>query len=55
MKMMRQYGTRMAAMSKTLDAVKQKAGPILAGMKIAEAAKKREEHEAKINEETKKW
>ena len=42
-------------MSKTIEAVKQKAGPILAGMKIAEAAKKREEHEAKINEETKKW
>ena len=42
-------------MSKTLDAVKEKAGPILAGMKIAEAAKKREEHEGKINEEAKKW
>ena len=42
-------------MSKTIDAVKQKAGPIIAGMKIAEAAKKREEHEEKIREETKKW
>ena len=43
MKMQRLFSSKLAEMTKTMDKVKEKAGPIMTGMKMAEAQKKKEE------------